>query len=353
MFEGSINVRRGPRRGQKGSGVAQGTDWREMVAGWVGRLLLISAFFSLAAVVLVDGLVIRAISDLLGLINMPVEPSLFLVCLAFALAGAARRRLRAAHTVVVLVMVLNVFYTALVVGAGQLDESAIVPVGPLNGFGSRPAFGVSESEYIEFTSSRHVTVPAFILGVLVLVLVVASRQAFPARLARRSKRAAFVVLILGLVTSFTATVSMVTAFPGSLDGMRERLRWSVRAVLGVSSPQGTFGLDDHQGPVWLFALAGVLSSLVLVLTILVFWRSGRGGEMQSTLQELGVRRLLLLHGEEDSLGYFATRRDKSVVFSFDGKAALTYRTEGTTCVASGDPIGDRAAWADAIAVWLR
>ena len=35
--------------------------------------------------------------------------------------------------------------------------------------------------------------------------------------------------------------------------------------------------------------------------------------------------LVLGDGERDSLGYFATRRDKAVVFSPSGKAAVTYR----------------------------
>ena len=35
-----------------------------------------------------------------------------------------------------------------------------------------------------------------------------------------------------------------------------------------------------------------------------------------------------------------------------GRAAVTYRVVGGVCLASGDPIGDRAAWARAIAAWL-
>ena len=58
------------------------------------------------------------------------------------------------------------------------------------------------------------------------------------------------------------------------------------------------------------------------------------------------------YGEQDSLGYFATRRDKAVVFSPSGKAAVTYRVEAGVCLASGDPVGDREAWPHAIAAWL-
>src|SRR5581483_9965765 len=55
----------------------------------------------------------------------------------------------------------------------------------------------------------------------------------------------------------------------------------------------------------------------------------------------------------DSLGYFATRRDKAVVFSENARAAITYRVEVGVCLASGDPIGDPRAWQQAIRAWLR
>jgi lysyl-tRNA synthetase class 2 len=70
-------------------------------------------------------------------------------------------------------------------------------------------------------------------------------------------------------------------------------------------------------------------------------------------QERGIRRLLAESGERDSLGYFATRRDKAAIFSESGKAAVTYRVEFGTSIASGDPIGDPEAWPQAIEAWLR
>ena len=62
--------------------------------------------------------------------------------------------------------------------------------------------------------------------------------------------------------------------------------------------------------------------------------------------------LLDQHGERDSLGYFALRRDKSVIWSPTGKAAVTYRVVGGVSLASGDPIGDPEAWPGAIEPWL-
>lgn len=64
--------------------------------------------------------------------------------------------------------------------------------------------------------------------------------------------------------------------------------------------------------------------------------------------EARLRDLLGRWGDRDSLGYFALRRDKSVIWSATGKAAITYRVVNGVALASGDPIGDPEAWPGAI-----
>jgi lysyl-tRNA synthetase, class II len=61
---------------------------------------------------------------------------------------------------------------------------------------------------------------------------------------------------------------------------------------------------------------------------------------------------LLLEISPDSLGYFNLRRDKSVVWSDSGKAAIAYRVVSGVMLASGDPLGDPEAWPGAITNFL-
>ncbi len=68
--------------------------------------------------------------------------------------------------------------------------------------------------------------------------------------------------------------------------------------------------------------------------------------------EQRMRELLARHGRLDSLGYFALRRDKSVVWSPTGKSAIAYRVVSGVMLASGDPLGDPEAWPGAIAAFL-
>jgi lysyl-tRNA synthetase class 2 len=62
--------------------------------------------------------------------------------------------------------------------------------------------------------------------------------------------------------------------------------------------------------------------------------------------------LLAKHGDRDSLGYFALRNDKSVIWSPTGKAAICYRVVSGVMLASGDPIGDPEAWPGAISPFM-
>src|SRR5439155_20748165 len=71
----------------------------------------------------------------------------------------------------------------------------------------------------------------------------------------------------------------------------------------------------------------------------------------SESDEERLRGLLAKQGGRDSLGYFALRRDKSVVWSPTGKAAITYRVVQGVALASGDPIGDPEAWPGAMCAY--
>ena len=89
-----------------------------------------------------------------------------------------------------------------------------------------------------------------------------------------------------------------------------------------------------------------------MVAAIVLFQSQRAENALTGEDESAIRGLLELYGKNDSLGYFATRRDKSVVFAPNGRAAITYRVEVGVCLASGDPVGDPKAWPQAIAAWL-
>ena len=101
-----------------------------------------------------------------------------------------------------------------------------------------------------------------------------------------------------------------------------------------------------------FVLLG-LSALTVLTTLYLTFRPAEPTGALTESDERALRRLLDRHGGHDSLGYFALRRDKSVVWSPSGKAGIGYRVVSGVMLASGDPIGDREAWPGAITEFLR
>ncbi len=187
-----------------------------------------------------------------------------------------------------------------------------------------------------------------VLCALALGVLVAARGEFYARTRRGSLRRALMVLVLGLAAGILAGWGLVELFPGSLP-QSQRLVWSANRVLGGLASAGQF---DGTPPRGLYFLLGLFGAIALLCAAATLFRSQR---MEAALhgdEEDRIRALLGAYGSQDSLGYFATRRDKAVVFSPNGKAAVTYRVETGVALASGDPVGDHGAWRQAIDAWL-
>jgi lysyl-tRNA synthetase class 2 len=105
-------------------------------------------------------------------------------------------------------------------------------------------------------------------------------------------------------------------------------------------------------PSWIDNIVGVLLGLSLLAALVTLMRSQRRAALMSAEDESRLR-ALLPESAGDSLAYFATRRDKSVVFSTSGRAAVTYRVDLGVCLASSDPIGPPDHWPAAIAAWQK
>ena len=104
-------------------------------------------------------------------------------------------------------------------------------------------------------------------------------------------------------------------------------------------------------PSWIMRLTTTMVGVSLLLGLWLMLRAHKSHPYQTLSEEVRVRTLLNAHSH-DSLGYFATRRDRSVTFSPDGAAAVSFRVQRGVCLASGDPLGPREHWGDAIQAWL-
>lgn len=190
--------------------------------------------------------------------------------------------------------------------------------------------------------------PSMVLAVAALGVLVAARSEFYAASRPGAVWRAMLVLGLGLLGAVFLGWALVALFPGTLP-RGQWLDWAAKQVFG-----GLFSARQFDGrpPRPLYFLLGLFGALALLNAAATLFRSQRLTAALHGDEEPRIRALLGAYGRADSLGYFATRRDKAVVFAPNGKAAVTYRVEAGVCLASGDPVGDPAAWTPAIDAWL-
>jgi lysyl-tRNA synthetase class 2 len=91
----------------------------------------------------------------------------------------------------------------------------------------------------------------------------------------------------------------------------------------------------------------------LIIPLWLFFRHVEEIKTMTQDELLLIKELLNQDGESDSLGYFATRRDKSVVWSANKKAGIAYRIQGGVMLASGDPFGEFSLWPEVIENFLQ
>jgi lysyl-tRNA synthetase class 2 len=187
--------------------------------------------------------------------------------------------------------------------------------------------------------------------VAAIAFLVLARKEFWAKVRRGALFKAAAALTAGMAIGILIGWGLLEMFPGSLD-RDERLPYAANRVV-VFAGVDADAFSGHHPHVFVNALLGLFGALALMAAAVVLFQSQRAENALTGEDESAIRGLLELYGKNDSLGYFATRRDKSVVFAPNGRAAITYRVEVGVCLASGDPLGDPRAWPAAIGAWLQ
>nr|WP_157244423.1 bifunctional lysylphosphatidylglycerol synthetase/lysine--tRNA ligase LysX [Nonomuraea typhae] len=298
--------------------------------GWMPRVLAgilaaLAAYCALIALVRPLRVLLRPLTQAFTDFVFPAEPNLAYAVFLALLAGAVARRKRIAYRLLLLFLGITLLGLALYgVVVWELPEE-----------GDEPLWVVLAN--LGFT-------------VVMLGLLVAARKEFFARTQRAAVRKALLTLLAGLLVSVGVGYALIMAFPGTLRAS-DRLQWVIEKALG-----GALILDFDRrgyGPAWVAFVIGLLSAVALLWAFTVLFRSQRAIAELLPGDEAGIRELLAAHGERDSLGYFATRRDRAAIFSPSGKSAVSYRVVAGVSLAGGDPIGDAEAWEPAIARWRR
>jgi lysyl-tRNA synthetase, class II len=305
--------------------------------GWTARFpdLLASYLAAVATFCAVTALVpalrgpLEWLRAAIEVVSVGAPPSLATAAFLGILAAAVRRRMRAAWWFVVVYVVLGRilgWITVLI----DTDDPDVVTVSTGTG-----ALGWLRVGF----------------GVVALVLLVLTRGRFTARTQRGSGWRALGLYVGVVVLGGLLGWGLLELFPGTLRSTADRVGWAFTFVLsGLGDPDVT-GVDGAAPYAVTFVL-GLIGVVAVLAAAYVLFRPRRDQRGLGPDDEQRLRVLLDRYGEDDSLGYFATRRDKAAVFSPSGKSAVTFRVVAAVSLASGDPIGDPEAWPGAIDTWL-
>ena len=259
-------------------------------------------------------------------LGLPATGNALLALLLWQIGAAAHRRKRFAWAALV----------ALEAGALLLDVLALVGR-PVHGWG--PLLATPSPMTWEIAGSA-------VVSAGLLALLWALRPVFCVPTVPGAARRAAGVLGAGLAGVLVVGWGLASVVPGRLD--LGELIWSADQVTGelIVYPDraGT-------GPFLIELVVRVLGLAVVGCAMHVLARTPESRPLTAD-DELRVRELLADSGEQDSLGYFATRRDRSTTFAPSGRAAVAYSVFQGMCLASGDPIGAQESWPEAIEAWL-
>ncbi|NAS23466.1 DUF2156 domain-containing protein [Herbidospora sp. NEAU-GS84] len=287
-------------------------------------VLTVLAVYS-AAIAIVPPLreMARPLTALVDDFAVPLTPNLAYAAFLGLLAGALARRKRVAWRLLVLLLAFSVLLSVI--------ATPLVAIAPM----------------AEIPDQGRLLSEVLVSGAIALILIGYlwwGRAEFFAKTQPASFRKATATLIALLGVSYVVGFLLTIFFPGDL--MRSaRAIWVLSRVLG-----GVIEVEDYgHPPAWVAFLIGLMSAVALLVAFGVLFRSQR---QRAVLAPGDEERLRALLGERDSLAYFATRRDRSVIFSPSGKAAVSFRVVNGVTLAGGDPLGDPEAWDHAIKAWI-
>ena len=184
-----------------------------------------------------------------------------------------------------------------------------------------------------------------------LVLLVRHRSQFRALGDPTTRWRAVRVFVILAVVSVAAGVTVVLLngreVVGGRPGVGAVLQEVFAGFVGLSGPL-VFSRDRSADIVGSVLLG--LGLMTLLTTVYLALRPPEPSPELTLDDEARLRELMTRHS--DSLAYFNTRHDKSVIWSSSGKAAVAYRVVSGVMLASGDPVGDPEAWPGAMRAFV-
>jgi lysyl-tRNA synthetase class 2 len=289
---------------------------------WPDRLA--TAMFAFAALVVVATLIppLRRYflrwDDIVSMLTIPIVPNFVYAAVLISVGIALRRRLRAAWWIFVIWWII-------------LPQLARI-------------FSI-------LSGGSLLQIAGLVIMSAVLVIVWRAKPQFQAHGKLRNLLAAIICFLLGGAVILVLGTWLINTF-GTTPDLPTAALHVIDKLLGEV---GLVRADEVRSPLWVTILLDVMGAVVILTSTYLLFRPPPETHTLNAVDEARVRTLLRTFGDWDSLGYFATRRDKSIVWNTGdpatAQAGVSYRVIGSVSLASGNPVGDPEHWESAIEQW--
>lgn len=186
------------------------------------------------------------------------------------------------------------------------------------------------------------------IDVILLAALIYYRGEFFARGDPMTRWRALLAFIGLSVASYGIGLLVIEVRPHEVVGRLTLTKASQHVIYGFVGVTGPLRFHSDRTGDLIASILVALGALIALTTAYLLFRPAEPRAALGAADERQMRELLAAHGDRDSLGYFALRRDKSVIWSPSGKSCIAFRVLSGVMLASGDPLGDPEAWPGAI-----
>ena len=203
-----------------------------------------------------------------------------------------------------------------------------------------------------FRSSHHLD--QIVVSLVSIFMLAVFQKSFYAKSDPSTRLQPLIGFAIAVVVFFIASVMLIKVRTHDeivgTPSIKNIFLFIIEGFVGVSGPVKF--TSERATDLIAFTL-GTFGAFTLIVPLWLYIRRVKPIP-KMTDDDLNQVRTLIKHDlEQDSLGYFATRRDKSVIWTQNRKAGIAYRVQGGVMLASGDPFGEYSLWPDAIAEFIK